>query len=111
MDNIIVIYEDSSNQTQLERMMIIYEQQQSNNLRYIYFLIFCLMTYIFCLHQRLKYNKQLNEKTMRVNHRLININNKYKKMIEKINVISNNEESRISKKVCLIKNVLLFNKI
>jgi len=53
----------------------------------------------------------LNEKTLKVNNRLVNINNKYKKMIDKIKVISNNEESRISKKVCLIKNLLLFNKI
>lgn len=110
MENIIAIYEDTSNQTQIDRMMVIYEQQ-SSIMRYIYFAMVCLMGYIFYLQERLRYNQKLNEKTMKVNDRLININNKYKKMIEKINVISNNEESRISKKVCLIKNVLLFNKI
>jgi hypothetical protein len=111
MDNIIALYGDySSNQTEIDNMMVIYEYQE-NYLRYIYFAIFCLSTYIFYLRENLKYNQRLNEKTMKVNDRLVSINNKYKKMIEKINVITNNEESRISKKVCLIKNVLLFNRI
>jgi len=110
MDNIIAIYDYSSNETHLDKMMVIY-QQQENYLRYIYLAMFFLTSYIFYLKRKLKYNQQLNEKTLKVNNRLVNINNKYKKMIDKIKVISNNEESRISKKVCLIKNLLLFNKI
>lgn len=110
MDNTIAIYDYSSNQTELDKMIVIY-QQQENYLRYIYLAMFFLTSYIFYLKRKLKYNQQLNEKTLKVNDRLVNINNKYKKMIDKIKVISNNEESRISKKVCLIKNVLLFNKI
>ena len=111
MDNIIEIYYETSNQTQQLDYMILIYQQQENYLRYIYFGILFLMSYIFYLQQTLKYNNKLNDKTLKVNDRLVTINNKYKKMIQKINVISNNEESRISKKVCLIKNVLLFNKI
>jgi len=111
MDNIIAIYDySSSNETHLDKMMVIF-QQQENYLRYIYLAMFFLTSYIFYLKRKLKHNQQLNEKTLKVNDRLVNINNKYKKMIDKIKVISNNEDSRISKKVCLIKNVLLFNKI
>ena len=111
LDNNEILIFNSEAQQQLDLVLINYK---TDFYKYSYFLMwistFLLSAYVFYLRKSLKHNHNLFFKIKKDNDKLLYINNKFKKIFEKINEISKMED-RTAKKICLIKNLFVQNKI
>jgi hypothetical protein len=109
-NNEILIY-NSETQQQLDLVLI---NLKTDFYMYSYLLmilsVFLLSSYVFFLRKTLQHNHNLFFKIKKDNDKLLSINNKFKTIFEKINEISKMED-RTAKRICLIKNLFLQNKI